>query len=1034
MLKRAIFFIVILSALFLNASVTALESSPCPVPVPADQDIECGYIDVPEDRAEINGRTIQIAYAVVHSHSPSPEPDPVILLNGGPGGPMRFTLQNIAAYNFILASRDIILFDPRGVDNSRPNLDCHELAVPFRRSALGENVPINSWLAVSKVCQQRWADDGIDISRYNSINTALDSRDLWRRLGYKKVNLLSLSYGTVLAQILMREVPDELRAVVLDSALPLDTRVEENVPEQAVSALNALFESCTQDFICRVAYPDLREVYERLRDETLQAPLELEALDPATNQPFGFAFNSTDLSALISSNPRVFPAAIYDLSDGNYDSAIEQRENLLRNLDRFGWGHAFGLVNTVFCTEEMFLVPAGERASSLLPEARMMADQVQEAYCQNWVQFPMQPLLPLAIADTPTLILVGEYDTRLPASYAQRIAKTLPNAQWVLFKGAGHVVYQSSPCGMAMIAGFIVDPQHPINSSCAEDDASASFGTKFLLRSAFIQPFANALIVLFSFIAGTAILYSAVQLSKRRYNIAWRMAFRRVGWLAPVLTIVLLIIIELVNRARLQNIQADSAQLFVYVISLATGIQAALLFAPDDEPAFEIQLAAPRPLAWTMLERFAVLLSQQLAIGLLISFLLSIQVLHWIAPVMFFAAIGSIVAVLTRRSNIGVLFVILIWFASFVAGDVLIERMPILWIAHPFLDESSRYYMSNRWLILLFGFILMIGLAAAPSRAENLLFGGIKSRRGGTRPTPPMVVPGVEASDLTPASDFQIRFAQLTAMIRTELTLQWRRRSLGASAFALIILPALGAVVSMGSYQSYKTIIAMGGLAAESAKAEITFLMMPYFILAGLLVYALLIPIITADIIPSDSQIRIREILDSLPMPRMIYLLGKVFAVWGGILIMSFAQLILCSFLWQVLVAPFQIDLIVESWAILLWMGLVNSATVMLLSARLSSRRSVMVGVVYAFISVISIGAGILLQGHFIKAILPGRPAIMLYYIFVLFVGRLPNTNIAPEILAQYASHVDIAYAAIAGLGQMIIVGLLAWLLHRKED
>ncbi len=1012
---------------------SAAENTACPLPVPLDQNVECGYLSVPEDHAAPNGPTIQIAYAVVHSHSPAPEPDPVIFLNGGPGGPMRFVLEGISSYNFLLASRDIVLFDPRGVDHSRPNLDCSELAGPFRREMLGETVPTSSWLEVSNTCRDGWLAQDIDLAQYNSLNTALDARDLWHALGYEKVNLFSLSYGTVLAQILMREDPQDLRAVVLDSPLPIDTRVETDVPRHVSDSLETLFQNCTNDFSCHLAYPDLPVVYAQLRDQSIESPVQLNATDPVTDIAFAFTFEASDLGTLISGPPRTIPAAIYDLHDGIFDAVIEQRQGLLDNLERFGWGHAFGLVNTVFCTEAMFYMQPGERASSSLPEAKLMVDEVQESYCQNWVNAPMRPLSPLPTAEVPTLILIGEYDTRLPVSYAQRIAAALPNSQWHLFPGVGHVVYQSSPCAVAMLTNFIVSPSEPLNTSCISGGATPSLDTRFLLRAEFITPFAKAMTIIFSVFILGGLVAGGMKISRQRFGIAWNMVRRRAGWLAPGLTLILLFIVVMVDRANLQNISADPARLFVYIISITTGIQAALLFAPDDEPAFEIQLAAARPLAWTILERFTFLLSQQILLGMLLSFVFSTPIINWLPPTILFAAIGASLAILTRRSSVGVLFVILVWFAAFIVADPLIQRMPILWIVHPFLEETSHQYIMNRWLVFLTGILMIMAVAAIPRKEENLLFGGVR-QRGGAKRTAPRTVPAAKAVDSLPASTFQIRLAQLIALTRTELTLQWRRHSLGTSALALVALPLLGALVSMGSYQGYKTIITLGGLAAESAKSEVTFQMLPYFIVAGLLVFALLVPTVVADIIPMDAQIHVREIFDSLPMPRMIYLVGKVFAAWAGVLLMSAVQLLLCGAAWWILVAPFDLTMLIEVWATLVWIGLVNSASVMLLASRLSARRSVLVGVGYAFVSVISIGAGIFLQGHFLKAILPGRPAVVLYFIFVLFATRLPNTNISTEVLARYATQADILYAAIAGLAQVVLIGCLMWLRYRKED
>src|SRR5438128_2223098 len=66
------------------------EQSACTAPRPAgqeSQDMRCGTLTVPENRANSDGRTIQLAVAVLKSTSATPAPDPVLYLSGGPGGP-----------------------------------------------------------------------------------------------------------------------------------------------------------------------------------------------------------------------------------------------------------------------------------------------------------------------------------------------------------------------------------------------------------------------------------------------------------------------------------------------------------------------------------------------------------------------------------------------------------------------------------------------------------------------------------------------------------------------------------------------------------------------------------------------------------------------------------------------------------------------------------------------------------------------------------------------------------------------------------
>src|SRR5690606_8132075 len=99
-------------------------------PRPLLGEISCGWLDVPENWSEPDGRRLEIGYAVLHSTSADPEPDPVVYLDGGPGGsPLTGALTFAGLFDGMRTSRDIVLFDQRGTRLSSP-LRCQALGAP----------------------------------------------------------------------------------------------------------------------------------------------------------------------------------------------------------------------------------------------------------------------------------------------------------------------------------------------------------------------------------------------------------------------------------------------------------------------------------------------------------------------------------------------------------------------------------------------------------------------------------------------------------------------------------------------------------------------------------------------------------------------------------------------------------------------------------------------------------------------------------------------------------------------------------------
>ena len=91
--------------------------------------VTCGFIRVLERRGHLEGRTITVAAAIMHTASPHPRPDPIVFLDGGPSvgaiSPFPpFAYFSHAAY---AKRRDVILVDTRGTGLSRPRLGCPEI-------------------------------------------------------------------------------------------------------------------------------------------------------------------------------------------------------------------------------------------------------------------------------------------------------------------------------------------------------------------------------------------------------------------------------------------------------------------------------------------------------------------------------------------------------------------------------------------------------------------------------------------------------------------------------------------------------------------------------------------------------------------------------------------------------------------------------------------------------------------------------------------------------------------------------------------
>jgi pimeloyl-ACP methyl ester carboxylesterase len=444
------------------------EPAPCAFPVPSGSSPECGYLVVPESRTRPDSPRIRLHAAIFRNRSGFPITDPVVHLAGGPGSS---SLQ-LAGYMFgqgldaVLDQRDLILFDQRGTGYSQPRLDCPERAsVTGHLLAVGLTAPESQEVILDafRRCRDRLAGQGIDLAAYHSATSAADLNDLRIALGYEKLNLYAVSYGTRLALTVMRDYPEAVRSAVLDSVYPLQVNLYTALAPNANRAFDVFFERCLADPACNASYPDLRNVFYRLVDELNANPafvnLSAGGAEQSVRVDGGLLIDVLFVGLYNPAVTRWMPQMIYDVLRGDYHIL---RERLELYFDASG---ALGMQMSVQCSEEMpFNAP--EEAYALAqgvtpPIAAFYPASVQPLFaaCREWPVAPPDPRENLAVSsDLPALILAGDDDPITPPEWGRMAAQDLSHVYYHEFTGHGHWVTRSSRCALSMALAFWNDP------------------------------------------------------------------------------------------------------------------------------------------------------------------------------------------------------------------------------------------------------------------------------------------------------------------------------------------------------------------------------------------------------------------------------------------------------------------------------------------------------------------------------------------------------------------------------------------------
>lgn len=480
-----------LAALFLAATSNAaepprIEGSAEKVACPFDTTksllpVDCGRLKVPENY-DNPGRTIEVAYMIVHAPDNRHPDNPVIFLSGGPGSPSLVhveTLVTTPAIRDVVVDRDWVFFDQRGGGRSVPQLYCP---------------PGDDWFKRLKDCRDALIKQGVDLSQYNSARISSDMEALRKALGVKQWNVWGASYGARLAFTVARYYPSSVRTLLVDGPyLPEDQETAEDV-HGADIVMHRIFWKCSADAACSSKYPDLRKRFMEALPRLRKQPVMVGEERFNDERVAGFMVNTLYGGATPTFETRVQRVIAYADAAARGDGALMlQIEQLMKKespapptLPDVGkWNTGQNL--SIDCHEEKPFESVAEyeraRASSEFVHALFGEGDLGGNF-QNCALWPAGRAAAIENTrvdyDGPILAFTGEMDPTLSGLAGYKIEMLYANARNVVFRNAGHAqfyirTYNYSPeesvyrkCALALGHQFLNDPRRTLDTSCAE--------------------------------------------------------------------------------------------------------------------------------------------------------------------------------------------------------------------------------------------------------------------------------------------------------------------------------------------------------------------------------------------------------------------------------------------------------------------------------------------------------------------------------------------------------------------------------------
>jgi pimeloyl-ACP methyl ester carboxylesterase len=346
----------------------------------------------------------------------------------------------IQLFEQVLQTRDVVLFDQRGVGQSKP-------VVVWRSD---ESLPLDAFeteeKAVNFVRSQHekaiasFKERGIDLTGYNTIENADDVNDLRQAIGAKKVNLLGFSYGTHLGLATMRRHSEHLESVILIGTEGLNHTYK--LPSVYNDQIKKLSDLAAQDETVKEKVPDMTALLKRVLDKFEKEPVTISVLDRKKNQPVDIKIGKYGLQLLIrfdvgDSNDFVdFPRWFYTMDKGDYSILKSYAE---RRYNQLGSG-----VSGMSVMMDLFSGATKERLKQIEKESK-------DSILGNAVNF-----MDLNIADLwgkpdlgddfrkplktniRTLFISGTMDSNTPTEQTEEIRKDFSNSNHLILQYGGH--------------------------------------------------------------------------------------------------------------------------------------------------------------------------------------------------------------------------------------------------------------------------------------------------------------------------------------------------------------------------------------------------------------------------------------------------------------------------------------------------------------------------------------------------------------------------------------------------------------------
>lgn len=399
---------------------------------------EMGRVWVPENRARRGSRLIQIGFVRLRSTAARPGP-PIVWLAGGPGVPgiaMARVPVYFALFERLREAGDVILLDQRGLGESSP-MSCEPSPTPadvFASERRWHAVFINK----ARDCALHWRRQGADLAGYTNKESADDIEDIRRALGAERISLVGHSYGTLLAETVIRRHGSRVeRAILAAVAGPGDLIASPRQWDAMLARIGAAADP---------AEPELPSLFRLALARLARTPAQISVTDRQSASQRTITVGPVGLQWLVRHNMTdnrfyaLLPALFRSIAAGD-NALLAPRIEAAFNAFQ---GRA-PMASAIDCgrgwTRDRYAAVQREARGALFSAVNLYLSPTLCA--EMGVPRGNPAALSSSAGDMPVLFVSGDLDINTPASQAERLSRGFPRGTHLVIANSGHEMLPS---------------------------------------------------------------------------------------------------------------------------------------------------------------------------------------------------------------------------------------------------------------------------------------------------------------------------------------------------------------------------------------------------------------------------------------------------------------------------------------------------------------------------------------------------------------------------------------------------------------